>query len=402
MRRRSTRLLASGIDVDARVRARADRPDVGGGAGPGRCRAAAARARRPRDLRDDRGLTAAEIARQAGHATSSKRSPARDGRVACDRRARAAHRRCDRGRGWQLRCGRAQRMAGRPSRSASSCRSLPAAARRSSPARPRPSCGKLLGQSVYRRQQARRRRQRRDGRGRRAPTDQHTLILGHIGTLAVNPFIFDKLPVRPDQGLQADLAARQGAEPVRRPPRRAGEEPEGVRRPREGEAGPAQLRLGRQRQRRPPRLRVPEDGHRHRSSSTCRTAAPARSSPTCSPAACRRRRSARRRSCSSSRPASCAASRPARSQRIAQLPDVPTVAEQGCPGFEMTQWYGLLAPASLAARRTPTSSPPPRRARSREPAALERLQQRRGDRRRQHAGRVRRASSPRSASAGSR
>ena len=37
-------------------------------------------------------------------------------------------------------------------------------------------------------------------------------------------------------------------------------------------------------------------------------------------------------------------------QRIAQLPDVPTVAEQGWPGFEMTQWYGhgLLAPASMA------------------------------------------------------
>jgi tripartite-type tricarboxylate transporter receptor subunit TctC len=32
--------------------------------------------------------------------------------------------------------------------------------------------------------------------------------------------------------------------------------------------------------------------------------------------------------------------------RIAQLPDVPTVAEQGYPGFEMTQWYGLMAPAS--------------------------------------------------------
>jgi len=29
------------------------------------------------------------------------------------------------------------------------------------------------------------------------------------------------------------------------------------------------------------------------------------------------------------------------------LPDVPTVAEQGYPGFEMTQWYGMLAPASL-------------------------------------------------------
>src|SRR5207344_764151 len=27
--------------------------------------------------------------------------------------------------------------------------------------------------------------------------DQHTLILGHIGTLAVNPYIFDKLPYDP-------------------------------------------------------------------------------------------------------------------------------------------------------------------------------------------------------------
>jgi tripartite-type tricarboxylate transporter receptor subunit TctC len=35
-------------------------------------------------------------------------------------------------------------------------------------------------------------------------------------------------------------------------------------------------------------------------------------------------------------------------QRLAQLPDVGTVAEQGYPGFEMTQWYGLLAPANMA------------------------------------------------------
>ena len=33
--------------------------------------------------------------------------------------------------------------------------------------------------------------------------------------------------------------------------------------------------------------------------------------------------------------------------RLPQLPDVPTVAEQGFPGFEMTQWYGMLAPANL-------------------------------------------------------
>lgn len=32
-------------------------------------------------------------------------------------------------------------------------------------------------------------------------------------------------------------------------------------------------------------------------------------------------------------------------QRIASLPDVPTVAEMGFPNFETSQWYGILAPA---------------------------------------------------------
>jgi len=31
--------------------------------------------------------------------------------------------------------------------------------------------------------------------------------------------------------------------------------------------------------------------------------------------------------------------------RIAALPDVPTVAESGYPGFEADQWYGIVAPA---------------------------------------------------------
>ena len=33
--------------------------------------------------------------------------------------------------------------------------------------------------------------------------------------------------------------------------------------------------------------------------------------------------------------------------RLPQLPDVPTVAEQGHKGFEMTQWYGLMAPSRM-------------------------------------------------------
>lgn len=36
-------------------------------------------------------------------------------------------------------------------------------------------------------------------------------------------------------------------------------------------------------------------------------------------------------------------------RRTAQLPDVPTVAEQGLIGFELDQWHGLLAPAGTPA-----------------------------------------------------
>jgi tripartite-type tricarboxylate transporter receptor subunit TctC len=36
-------------------------------------------------------------------------------------------------------------------------------------------------------------------------------------------------------------------------------------------------------------------------------------------------------------------------QRLATLPDVPTVAESGFPGFEADQWYGVVAPAGTPA-----------------------------------------------------
>ena len=36
-------------------------------------------------------------------------------------------------------------------------------------------------------------------------------------------------------------------------------------------------------------------------------------------------------------------------QRLAALPDVPTVAESGYPGFEADQWYGIVAPAGTPA-----------------------------------------------------
>jgi len=36
-------------------------------------------------------------------------------------------------------------------------------------------------------------------------------------------------------------------------------------------------------------------------------------------------------------------------QRVAALPEVPTVAESGYPGFEADQWYGIVAPAGTPA-----------------------------------------------------
>ena len=39
----------------------------------------------------------------------------------------------------------------------------------------------------------------------------------------------------------------------------------------------------------------------------------------------------------------------ASSTRLPQIPDVPTLAESGVPGFEATQWYGVVAPARTPA-----------------------------------------------------
>ena len=36
----------------------------------------------------------------------------------------------------------------------------------------------------------------------------------------------------------------------------------------------------------------------------------------------------------------------ASAQRLKMFPDIPTITESGVPGFEATQWYGILAPAA--------------------------------------------------------
>jgi tripartite-type tricarboxylate transporter receptor subunit TctC len=34
-----------------------------------------------------------------------------------------------------------------------------------------------------------------------------------------------------------------------------------------------------------------------------------------------------------------------KAQRSQMLPDLPTIAESGLPGYELTSWHGMLAPA---------------------------------------------------------
>jgi tripartite-type tricarboxylate transporter receptor subunit TctC len=38
-------------------------------------------------------------------------------------------------------------------------------------------------------------------------------------------------------------------------------------------------------------------------------------------------------------------------QRSPILPDVPTIAEGGLPGYEFTSWFGVLAPRGTASER---------------------------------------------------
>ena len=43
-------------------------------------------------------------------------------------------------------------------------------------------------------------------------------------------------------------------------------------------------------------------------------------------------------------------------ERLAVLPDVPTAAEAGLPGWEASSWFGVVAPAGDAARHHPAAA----------------------------------------------
>ena len=176
--------------------------------------------------------------------------------------------------------------------------------------------------------------------------DQHTLILGHIGTLAVNPNIFDKLPYDLAKDFRPiSLLSKVPSLYVVRPDLPARNLTEFLALAR---ARPGQLNYGSAGNGSAGHLAVE---YLKMASSTFMLHVPYRgtgpqltdlmggrldAAAVGAPAVMQFIKAGKLR---------CIATGSA--QRLAQLPDVPTVAEQGFPGFEMTQWYGMLAPTSL-------------------------------------------------------
>lgn len=176
--------------------------------------------------------------------------------------------------------------------------------------------------------------------------DQHTLILGHIGTLAVNPYMFDRLPYDPNKDFKPvsllakvpslylvhpDLPVKNLREFVDYVKKRPGQLSYGSAG--NGSAGHLAMEY----------LKMATDTFivhvPYRGTGPQLTdllAGRLQAASVGAAAVIQFVRTGRLR---------CIAT--GTLQRLPQLPDVPTVAEQGWPGFEMTQWYGILGPANL-------------------------------------------------------
>ncbi|HVE52604.1 MAG TPA: tripartite tricarboxylate transporter substrate binding protein [Ramlibacter sp.] len=177
--------------------------------------------------------------------------------------------------------------------------------------------------------------------------DQHTLILGHIGTLAVNPYMFDKLPYDPNKDFKpVSLLAKVPSLYVVHPSVPAKDLREFVALVK---AKPAQMNYGSAGNGSAGHLAME---YLKMASGMFITHIPYRGTgPQLTDLLAGRLEAASVGASAiiqhiKSGKLRCIAT--GSTKRLPQLPDVPTVAEQGFPGFEMTQWYGMLAPATMA------------------------------------------------------
>jgi tripartite-type tricarboxylate transporter receptor subunit TctC len=177
-----------------------------------------------------------------------------------------------------------------------------------------------------------------------ASTDEHTLILGHIGTLAVNPYIFAKLPYDANKDfvpitliskvpslyvVHPDLPVKNLKEFVAYAKSKPGQLNYGSAG--NGSAGHLAFEY----------LKMATDTFMlhvpYRGTGPMLTdlmAGRLQAAAVGAPALLQFIKAGKLR---------CIAT--GTSSRLPQLPDVATVAEQGYKGFEMTQWYGLMAPS---------------------------------------------------------
>jgi len=176
--------------------------------------------------------------------------------------------------------------------------------------------------------------------------DQHTLILGHLGTLAVNPFIFAKLPYDPNKDFKpVSLLAKVPSLYVINPaiPAKNLKEFIAYAKSKQGQLSYGSAGNGSAGHLAFEYLKMTADIQMlhipYRGTGPMMTdlqAGRVEASAIGAAAAIPFIKSGKLR---------CIAT--GSSARLPQLPEVPTVAEQGFPGFEMTQWYGMLAPANL-------------------------------------------------------
>ena len=202
--------------------------------------------------------------------------------------------------------------------------------------------------------------------------DQHTVILGHIGTLAVNPYIFPKLPYDPNKDFQpVSLLAKVPSLYVVHPDFPAKNLREFVA---YVKANPGKFSYG--------SAGNGSAGHLafeyfKMTADVFMLHVPYKGTGPMMTDLLSGRLDAASVGASALLPfiksgkVRCIAT--GSTQRLPQLPDVPTVAEQGFPGFEMTQWYGMLAPANMQAAHVEKLAAECRKA-VQAPDALKRLQ----------------------------
>ena len=184
----------------------------------------------------------------------------------------------------------------------------------------------------------------------RAAPDGYTLTMGTTTTHAIAVAAYQTLQYDPAADFEPIALVAVAPYLLVVPPKYTGARPEGVRRAREVAAGQAELRLGG-----PGDDDAPRDGDLRDAPGstwcTCRSRATRPRPPPSS--------AARSRSCSAAAAApaareggQAAADRDQLGQALESLPDVPTVAESGYPGFDIALWLGFFAPKGTPAAIT--------------------------------------------------